>query len=64
MKTWPPPSSVVSVESVASMWNMGVQAMKASPGTSNWSSAAMQARAIVARWLISAPLGRPVVPLV
>ena len=46
------------------MWNSGAQAMNGSPGCTVLSMRPIMLRATIARWLISAPLGRPVVPLV
>ena len=46
------------------MWNIGAQAMKPSSSVARMSMRSTVMRAISARWLISAPFGSPVVPLV
>ena len=50
--------------SAAPMWNSGVQATKVRSGKKLPSARAMALRAIIARWLMTAAFGSPVVPLV
>ena len=56
--------SVPSVGSVPPMWCIGGQLMVPRSGKSWESAIAIIARAISARWLMAAPFGYPVVPLV
>ena len=64
MTTGAPNIRLDSVCSVPPMWNIGDQAMKLSSRSQGWSTRLEIARAIMARWLITAAFGRPVVPLV
>ena len=60
--TVPPDIRQFSCWSVEAMWNIGAQAMKASVARQSTSMRAAAMRAIIARWLTSAPFGSPVVP--
>ena len=62
--TLPPPMRVTSMLSAEAMWNIGGQAMKVAPRRTPRSMVLTAPRATSARWLTSAALGLPVVPLV
>jgi hypothetical protein len=62
--TLPPDISAASELSTAPMWYIGDQATKVSSGETPNSACVTRLRTIWARWLSTAPLGSPVVPLV